>query len=187
MNKKAICAVSPFRAGLSITTLKHYKKKITKNVAVMLSASWTPNKSNSIKSIAVSYCPRLVGNVAATAVVFLAKSETSRSGYLVVSVSPQSSRRKRLNSHYHPRPLRSALISVFIDLRQWVMRTSLRRLIASRSISSTLRATKGTWVARLNLVVAGKRRKLKSRRFTCVSQKPVKISMRSKQPCKLVK
>jgi len=118
MSKKAIYAVSSVRAGLSITTLKQYKNKITKNEAVMLCAKRTPNKSNSIKSIAASSYPRLVGNVAATAVVFLAKSETSRSGYLVVSVSPQSSRRKRLNSHYHPRPLRSALISVFIDLRQ---------------------------------------------------------------------
>ena len=81
MSKKAICAVSSVRAGLSITTLKQYKKKITKNEAVMLSANRTPNKSNSIKSIAASSCPRLVDNVAATAVVYSAKSETSGSGY----------------------------------------------------------------------------------------------------------
>lgn len=175
MSKKALCAVSPIHAGLSITTFKQYKKKITKNVVVMLSATGTPDKSNSIKSIAASSCPRLVGNVAATAVVFTARFETSGSGYLVVSVSPRSNRSTRLNSHYLPRPLRSALLSVFIDLRQWMMRTSLRLTIASRSISSSLHATKGASVARSNLVGTGKRRKPKSRRFTRVSQMSVKI------------
>lgn len=144
-------------------------------MAVKLSASRTPNKSNSLKSIAASSCPRLVDNVAATAVVFSAKSETSRSGYLVVSISPRSNRSKRLNSHHLPRPLRWALISVFIDLRQWMMKNLLRLLIVSRSISSTLHVTKGAWVARPNLVVTGKRRNPKSRIFTRVSQMSVKI------------